>query len=76
MPKGPSFHEFGNKHPTKVLDLGCGEGHWVVDAASEWRGARVTGLDLVDVCSKEWDELEKSVADRISWVRHNLCVFL
>ncbi|THH12290.1 hypothetical protein EW146_g7760 [Bondarzewia mesenterica] len=73
-PKGsPSFHDFGNKPPARVLDLACGEGHWVIDAAVTWRarGVKVTGLDLVDINSKEWDDLDRAITDNITWVRHN-----
>jgi len=74
-PKGsPTFFDYGNHPPARVLDLGCGQGDWVVDAARTWNShdTRVTGLDLVNVVGN-WD-LEPSVANNISWVRHNLYV--
>ncbi len=48
---GPSFHHYGNNPPATVLDLGCGEGHWMLDAAVAWKGygTKVTGFDMVDI---------------------------
>jgi SAM-dependent methyltransferase len=36
-------------HPKRVLDIGCGVGHWVVNAASLWPNTTFVGLDLVAV---------------------------
>ncbi|KAJ4485674.1 hypothetical protein J3R30DRAFT_3283827 [Lentinula aciculospora] len=48
----PSFYDYV-KHkkpiPTSILDLGCGEGHWILDAHASWPEARIVGFDLVDV---------------------------
>ncbi|KAF9055958.1 hypothetical protein BJ165DRAFT_1521917 [Panaeolus papilionaceus] len=45
----PSFHDYGKKPPTTALDLGCGEGHWVLHAATTWKSSEITGFDLVNV---------------------------
>jgi hypothetical protein len=47
----PSFHDYENHPPLSVLDLGCGAGYWVRDAASAWKhhGTVVTGFDMVNV---------------------------
>ncbi|KAF9486494.1 hypothetical protein BDN70DRAFT_16626 [Pholiota conissans] len=45
----PSFHDFGKRPPTTVLDLGCGEGNWAVNAASYWKDTEIVGLDIVDI---------------------------
>ncbi|KAF8910070.1 hypothetical protein CPB84DRAFT_1842730 [Gymnopilus junonius] len=45
----PSFYDYGKNPPATVLDLGCGEGHWVLHAASVWKDSVITGLDMVDV---------------------------
>ncbi|KAH9479830.1 hypothetical protein JR316_0008425 [Psilocybe cubensis] len=70
----PSFHNYGNNPPTSVLDLGCGQGHWVVDAAIAWKGygTRVTGYDMVDISRGllPW-AVEQGVADNIRFVRGN-----
>ncbi|KIM38315.1 hypothetical protein M413DRAFT_12796 [Hebeloma cylindrosporum] len=70
----PSFHNYGNNPPTSVLDLGCGQGHWVVDAAIAWKGygTKVTGYDMVDVSRGllPW-AAEQGVIDNIRFVRGN-----
>ncbi|KAF8135313.1 hypothetical protein K438DRAFT_1786939 [Mycena galopus ATCC 62051] len=38
-----------NTLPASVLDLGCGTGLWLLDAARMWRATQFVGLDLVDV---------------------------
>lgn len=58
----PTFHDY-KVPPQEVLDLGCGEGTWVKDAAAAWSeaGAKVTGFDLVDLVSKD------AVPPNVSW---------
>lgn len=69
---GPSFHNYGFRPPSSVLDLGCGQGCWVMDASEAWgsQGTTVTGFDLVDI----FDERVKE-ARGVSWKRGNLYVF-
>ena len=71
----PTFHNYGLNPPENVLDLGCGHGGWVVEAASAWRsfGTKVTGFDLVDVSSHSGD-IDEDLLDNITWVQGNLCV--
>jgi ubiquinone/menaquinone biosynthesis C-methylase UbiE len=71
----PTFHDYGLTPPLNVLDLGCGHGGWVVEAATAWKsfGTKVTGLDLVDVSSHSWEVNEASL-DNITWVQGDLCV--
>ncbi|KAJ6541865.1 hypothetical protein B0H19DRAFT_1268807 [Mycena capillaripes] len=45
----PTFHAYKENPPASVLDLGCGAGLWLLDAARTWRTTRFVGLDLVDV---------------------------
>ncbi|KAJ3483968.1 hypothetical protein NLJ89_g12019 [Agrocybe chaxingu] len=70
----PTFHNYGNSPPTSVLDLGCGQGHWVIDAAIAWRGygTKVTGYDMVDISKGllPW-AVEQGVTDSIRFVRGN-----
>ncbi|EAU92602.2 hypothetical protein CC1G_06613 [Coprinopsis cinerea okayama7 len=48
-PTSPSFHDYGKKPPLTVLDLGCGQGHWALRAASLWPNSRITGFDIMDI---------------------------
>ncbi|KAF4611259.1 hypothetical protein D9613_006595 [Agrocybe pediades] len=70
----PTFHDYGNAPPTSVLDLGCGQGHWVVDAAIAWKGygTKVTGYDMVDISRGlfPW-AAEQGVVENIRFVRGN-----
>ncbi|TFK39565.1 hypothetical protein BDQ12DRAFT_722406 [Crucibulum laeve] len=70
----PSFHNYGNMPPATVLDLGCGQGHWVLDAAITWKGygTMVTGFDMVDISKSLWPwAIKQGVADNIKFVRGN-----
>ncbi|KAG2022934.1 hypothetical protein CC2G_000646 [Coprinopsis cinerea AmutBmut pab1-1] len=62
-----SFVNF-DESPARVLDLGCGTGTWVVDAAKEWPNAEFVGFDLVNV-QVPLKLLDPSIAKRITW-RH------
>jgi SAM-dependent methyltransferase len=43
----PSIHDDpSNKQPAVVLDLGCGDGTWLLEAAQCWKNTRFYGLDL------------------------------
>lgn len=60
-----------DKPPANVLDLGCGQGHWLLDASNHWPSTEFTGFDLVDVMLPEVQEKKN-----IRLVRGNLCVLL
>jgi ubiquinone/menaquinone biosynthesis C-methylase UbiE len=68
----PLFGTYRNP-PSNALDLGCGPGYWVLDAAAAWRaaGTKVVGLDLVDVFDEEWMS-EKASMPNVEFVRGNL----
>ncbi|EED85483.1 predicted protein [Postia placenta Mad-698-R] len=78
----PSFHNYGKNPPFRVLDLGCGKGCWVMNAAKSWKNTKVTGLDLIDVynmCGKEphcpespSEEVHNVEWDRSNFVKHPL----
>ncbi|KAJ7070864.1 hypothetical protein C8F01DRAFT_1108121 [Mycena amicta] len=59
--------------PQRSLDLGCGTGSWVIDAAKEWPDCEFVGFDLMDIqiplrsLSSEY----ASIAERVSWVHGN-----
>ncbi|KAH9949383.1 S-adenosyl-L-methionine-dependent methyltransferase [Amylocystis lapponica] len=74
----PSFHDYGKKPPASVLDLGCGEGFWVLSAAKAWRwaGTQVTGFDLIDLHRNYAGEVRPeyqfaSVPENVTWRRGN-----
>lgn len=63
----PTFHDFGSKPPQTVLDLGCGQGHWVLEAAAIWKDSQITGFDMVDVTLPAFGS-----TDNVKFVRGNL----
>ncbi|OSX66962.1 hypothetical protein POSPLADRAFT_1042254 [Postia placenta MAD-698-R-SB12] len=72
----PSFHNYGKNPPSRVLDLGCGKGYWVLNAARSWKNTKVTGLDLIDVynmCGKEPHSPESPSEEvhNVEWDRSN-----
>lgn len=54
----PSFHDYGKMPPAVVLDLGCGQGHWILHAANMWRNTEFVGLDIVDTTLPAFDTIE------------------
>jgi 2-polyprenyl-3-methyl-5-hydroxy-6-metoxy-1,4-benzoquinol methylase len=73
----PSFYPYGTMPPATVLDLGCGQGHWILEAAVAWKGygTRVTGVDMVDVAKNLRNMAAKhGVADNVQFVKSNLYV--
>ncbi|KAJ6485508.1 hypothetical protein C8R45DRAFT_274705 [Mycena sanguinolenta] len=70
----PSFHDYGGRPPQTVLDLGCGAGHWILDAAAAWRNSRtqIVGFDMVDTTKAIWPIAQRQgIADNIQFVRGN-----
>ncbi|KAJ7065488.1 hypothetical protein C8F01DRAFT_1020819 [Mycena amicta] len=71
---GPSFHNYGDRPPATVLDLGCGAGYWVLDAAMAWRtaGTQVVGFDMMDTMRGMWATAQRQgIAGNIKFVRGN-----
>jgi ubiquinone/menaquinone biosynthesis C-methylase UbiE len=56
-----------------VLDVGCGTGNGLFEAARRWPSARLTGLDasigMLDVARHEGDRLPESARARIAYVQ-------
>ncbi|QRV84811.1 methyltransferase domain protein [Ceratobasidium sp. AG-Ba] len=57
----------------KVLDLGCGEGLWILSAAKEWKYTRFVGFDLMPVQMNLHERLQgvknaSDIIDRIEWI--------
>ncbi|TFK77381.1 S-adenosyl-L-methionine-dependent methyltransferase [Pluteus cervinus] len=63
-----SFVNFRDGPPQRVLDLGCGTGTWVIDAAEEWPECEFVGFDLVNI-QIPLKLLDSSISRRIEW-RH------
>ncbi|KAJ7786481.1 hypothetical protein B0H16DRAFT_1490620 [Mycena metata] len=59
--------------PEHSLDLGCGTGAWVIDAAKQWPDCDFVGFDLVDIQIplKTLPAEYASIAERIRWVHGN-----
>ncbi|KAF7303242.1 UBIQUITIN-CONJUGAT-2 domain-containing protein [Mycena kentingensis (nom. inval.)] len=59
--------------PQRSLDIGCGTGAWVIDAAKEWPDCEFVGFDLMDIqiplrsLSPEY----AAIAERVTWVHSN-----
>ncbi|KAK7465559.1 hypothetical protein VKT23_005534 [Stygiomarasmius scandens] len=71
----PSFYNYlqnGTVAPSSALDLGCGAGHWILDAATHWKHAQIVGFDLVDVTLPEVHERENIKFVRGNFVRYPL----
>ncbi|PWN32133.1 S-adenosyl-L-methionine-dependent methyltransferase, partial [Meira miltonrushii] len=56
--------------PKRVLDIGCGDGQWIVDMTQKWPEAEFIGMDLVPIQTPV-KLLEKDVQKRVSWVVGN-----
>ncbi|KAF5384918.1 hypothetical protein D9615_001123 [Tricholomella constricta] len=64
--ENPSFRDYGRKVPFFVLDVGCGAGYWLLEAANCWVQSSITGFDMVDVLIPEVRN-----NDRITFSRGN-----
>ncbi|KAG8837093.1 hypothetical protein FRB91_008326 [Serendipita sp. 411] len=70
-PKPAVFEHPTTARPKRILDLGCGSGAWVMDAAKVWTDARFVGLDLVPI-QPNLSIVAPQLKDRIEWVNANL----
>ncbi|KAF8589699.1 hypothetical protein K439DRAFT_1628472 [Ramaria rubella] len=70
----PSIHgDLPQRPPAFVLDLGCGDGTWLLEAAQCWKNTRFYGLDLQNLhppCAHLVAELGE-IADNISFTYYN-----
>ncbi|KAI0052694.1 hypothetical protein FA95DRAFT_1592645 [Auriscalpium vulgare] len=65
-----TFHVFPTP-PTKVLDLGCGSGSWILEGARQWRNCEFVGLDLVPLHPDLSHLRSTDLSARITWVQAN-----
>ncbi|KAK0246170.1 hypothetical protein EDD85DRAFT_803326 [Armillaria nabsnona] len=66
----PSFRDYGNAPPRSVIDLGCGPGFWILDAAAAWKHTTFVGFDLVDVLQRDFQKTEN-----VQFVRGNFVAY-
>ncbi|KAG5719736.1 Sterol 24-C-methyltransferase [Termitomyces sp. T112] len=57
--------------PTKVLDLGCGTGTWILDCARMWKNCHFVGLDIVSLQPDLHRVGSLDLSSRITWVHTN-----
>ncbi|KAH9851526.1 hypothetical protein C2E23DRAFT_732734 [Lenzites betulinus] len=57
--------------PARVLELGCGTGTWVLNAAREWKDSYFVGLDVVPLHPDLLQVGSFDLASRITWVQAN-----
>ncbi|RDB17885.1 hypothetical protein Hypma_000730 [Hypsizygus marmoreus] len=57
--------------PSKVLDLGCGTGTWILNCARSWKDSQFVGLDLVPLQPDLQYVGSSDLAARITWVHSN-----
>ncbi|KAG0700023.1 S-adenosyl-L-methionine-dependent methyltransferase [Suillus ampliporus] len=69
----PSWNEPPAQGPLKrVLDVGCGNGVWAIEAAKCWKGCEVVGLDIVSLHPDlAHTPKDKDLIKRVSWVQAN-----
>lgn len=57
--------------PSRVLDLGTGQGSWCIDAARDWTSTEFIGLDVVPIQTPLASLNEPDLEQRVSWVVAN-----
>ncbi|KAJ7259535.1 hypothetical protein B0H12DRAFT_1108563 [Mycena haematopus] len=62
-----TFHVFTTP-PTKVLDIGCGTGTWILNCGMAWKKCHFVGLDVVPLHP---DVGTSEISTRITWVQAN-----
>ncbi|KAF8158905.1 hypothetical protein K438DRAFT_1686751 [Mycena galopus ATCC 62051] len=62
-----TFHVFKTP-PTRVLDIGCGTGTWILNCGKAWKKCHFVGLDVVPLHP---DVGTSELSTRITWVQAN-----
>ncbi|CAK5284078.1 unnamed protein product [Mycena citricolor] len=62
-----TWHVF-EEPPTRILDIGCGTGTWVMNCGVAWKDSHFVGLDVVPLHP---DLGASELATRITWVQAN-----
>ncbi|KAG6853975.1 hypothetical protein C0991_011837 [Blastosporella zonata] len=70
-----TLHHFKTPPPV-VLDLGCGSGYWVIEAAKKWKESAFVGFDIKNIQPRlhhaQTLKHHKDIAHRVKWVHGNL----
>ncbi|RIA88619.1 S-adenosyl-L-methionine-dependent methyltransferase [Glomus cerebriforme] len=61
------IHEFLKSGKAKVLDIGCGSGHWILDMAREYPQATFVGIDMSPLFPDA-----KNTPSNVLFLQHNL----
>ncbi|CAL1712725.1 unnamed protein product [Somion occarium] len=65
-----TWHDF-EEPPSRVLDLGCGVGTWILDCARLWKDTHFVGLDIVPIQPDLQQVGSSQLASRVTWVQAN-----
>ncbi|PFH46520.1 hypothetical protein AMATHDRAFT_69619 [Amanita thiersii Skay4041] len=65
-----TWHVFQSP-PIRALDLGCGTGSWILNAAKVWKDCQFVGLDIVPLHPDLQQIGLPDLAARITWVQAN-----
>ncbi|KAF8964930.1 hypothetical protein BDZ97DRAFT_1814044 [Flammula alnicola] len=66
-----TMHRF-EQPPARSLDIGCGSGFWVIEAAKKWQNSKIIGFDIVKIQPRLHDiEHLIPLSQRIGWVHGN-----
>ncbi|OCH95373.1 hypothetical protein OBBRIDRAFT_883930 [Obba rivulosa] len=72
--RGLTIHKFQSP-PIKILDLGCGAGFWVIEAAKAWPYSTFVGFDILrvqpDLSKSEVAAASGDISPRVTWIRGN-----
>ncbi|KIP04682.1 hypothetical protein PHLGIDRAFT_36807 [Phlebiopsis gigantea 11061_1 CR5-6] len=68
---GKQIWHLRTEPPSKVLDLGCGSGSWILDCAMHWKDAEFVGLDVVPLHPDLGQSGSSQLASRITWIQAN-----
>ncbi|KAL1745666.1 hypothetical protein HDZ31DRAFT_62871 [Schizophyllum fasciatum] len=58
--------------PRTVLELGCGEGWWAMEAAKTWSDAQIVALDVANVHKEELEHIENIKTVCCNFMTHTL----
>ncbi|MCO5565503.1 hypothetical protein L7F22_019177 [Adiantum nelumboides] len=66
-----NLYNSSDRQPKRVLDIGCGDGQWILQMAQKWPETEFIGMDLVPI-QVPIKALQKDTQKRISWIVGNV----